>query len=252
MTPTPDIQERIRRYLLGQLTDGAREEIEQNLLTNAELFDELGVVEDELADEYLAGKLDQDERSRFEQHFLATPERQQKLRFARALHRYVTAAGRPETSAGKFLPLSWRSRTILYRATAAVAVIVIIAGTLWFFRHREASPETFATLTLTIGAATRDQGAQASTVRLPLTADALKIILTLPKPTAPAVSYRVEMENDNGERRFLETVAQDQQSVTVVIPAAELKRGQYSLKLFAVRSDKIEERIKGSYLFTVQ
>ena len=47
MTPTPEVQERIRRYLLGQLSDGAREEIEQDLLANEELFEELLVAEED-------------------------------------------------------------------------------------------------------------------------------------------------------------------------------------------------------------
>src|SRR5438132_14367477 len=89
MMPIQELQKRIRRYLLGQLSNGAGEELEQNMLTNAELFEELLVVEDELIDEYLAGKLDQDEGASFEQHFLATPERHEQLRFARALNRYV-------------------------------------------------------------------------------------------------------------------------------------------------------------------
>jgi methionine-rich copper-binding protein CopC len=248
MTPTPETQERIRQYLLGQLIDGAREELEQELLTNEQLFEELLVVEDEIIDEYLAGGLDHNQCVDIEQHFLSTPERQEKLRFARALKRHVTVASRPEKPA-KFLPVSWGSRTTLYRAAAAFAVIAVIVATLWFVLNRRSSPPTFATLTLSISAGRRDQGVKASTVRLPPNADALRIILTLPNSTPPAARYRVELENDGGARGSLQTAAQDQQSVTVVIPSAELKPGQYSLKLFAVRADGREERIGGSYLF---
>src|SRR6266852_4962960 len=91
MTPTPEVQARIRRYLLGQLADRAREEIEKDLLANDELFEELLVVEDEIIDQYLSGKLDHEERAVFEQHFMATPERQEKLRFGRAFDRYLSS-----------------------------------------------------------------------------------------------------------------------------------------------------------------
>ncbi len=95
MTPTPELQERIRRYLLGQLVDGAREEIEKDLLATDELFEELLVVEDEIIDEYLGGKLDDGERTAFEQYFLITPERHDKLKFGRAFNRYLSSRSVP-------------------------------------------------------------------------------------------------------------------------------------------------------------
>lgn len=50
------------------------------------------MAEDELIDEYLDGSLSEQEREKFEQHFLATTERREKLSFAKALRRYVTEA----------------------------------------------------------------------------------------------------------------------------------------------------------------
>jgi len=252
MMPIQELQERIRRYLLGRLSNGAGEELEQNILTNAELFEELLVVEDELIDEYLAGKLDQDERASFEQHFLATPERHEQLRFARALNRYVTVASLREIAAGNFWPASKSSPTFLFRAAAALAVVALITGMVWFILHRSSSPETFATLNLTISQSTRGEGAQAPKIKIPLSEDALKIVLRLPDRSPTAGSYQVELESDNGQNRSLKTFAQDGQSVTVMIPAGELKRGQYSLKVFTVGSDGAEQRINGNYLFTVE
>jgi anti-sigma-K factor RskA len=248
MTPTPKVQERIRRYLLGQLTDGAREEFEREFLVDEELFEELLVVEDELNDEYLAGELASDERLQFEHHFLAAPERQEKLRFARVLNRYVTARQK-ETSGGKGSPVSWSS-TILYRVAAALAVIVVIAGAFWLVRQRISSPETFATLTLTISDSNRGDGALAVGVKL-VDVDSLRIYLRLPD-SSTAVRYRVELVNDTGVTRSLPVVQQDAQSVEVVIPAAQLARGQYALRLFGIKADGSEQRINGNYFFTVQ
>jgi len=250
MTPTPEVQERIRRYLLGQLSDGAREEFEQEILVDEELFEELLVVEDELNDEYLMGGLPREERVQFEQHFLAAPERQEKLRFARALNRYVTVARR-QRSAGKSSPGLWSSRTALYRAGAVFAVVILFAGTMWFFLNRSSSPQTFATLNLTISQSTRGEGAPAPKVTLPIGKDALKIVLRLPDQYQTAARYRVELESDDGRNKSLETIAQDGQSITVVIPASELRRGPYSLKVFTIRADGGEQRINGNYLFTV-
>jgi CHAT domain-containing protein len=136
MTPTPEVQERIRRYLLGQLTDGAREEIEQDLLANGELFEELLVVEDELIDEYLAGKLGPDERSSFERHFLATAERHEKLKFGRAFDRYLSSQARPVTVREPKLsrtPWAWTQAFLSYpvRIAACALVVVLILLGVW-------------------------------------------------------------------------------------------------------------------------
>lgn len=251
MTPTPEAQERTRRYLLGQLIDGAREEFEQELLVDDGLFEELQVVEDELIDEYLAGELPHHELVQFEQHFLGAPDRQEKVRFARALNRYVTVATQRERTVDKSLPVSKSSRTLLYRAGAAFAVVILIAGMILFLRHRSSSPETFATLNLTISQSTRGEGAQPTKVTLPLNKDALKIVLRLADQSPATAHYRVELETDNGQNRYLNSV-QDGQSVTVVIPADEVRPGLYSLKVFTIRADGGEQRTNGNYSFTVE
>ena len=127
MTPTPEVQERIRRYLLGQLSDGAREEIEQDLLTNEELFEELLVAEDELIDEYLGGKLSADERASFEKHFLSTPERHEKLKFGRALDRYLSS--RPsEVPVHQLTPsqTQWGWAQAFFSSPLRVAVLALV------------------------------------------------------------------------------------------------------------------------------
>src|SRR5712691_2711185 len=142
MTPTPELQERIRRYLLGQLDDGARQEIERDLLTNEELFEELLVIEDEIIDEYLGGKLSAEERASFERNFLATPERHEKLKFGRAFDRYLSsqtdvASVRELKSPGVQWP--W-TRTLfsspLRIAAFAIVVLGIALGVWRIFFHQ--------------------------------------------------------------------------------------------------------------------
>lgn len=133
MTPTPEVQQRLRRYLLGQLDDEAREEVEKDLFANDETYQELLVVEDEMVDEYLADKLGQDDRSAFENNFLGPPERRQKLRFGRALNRYVSAhpevrstSERPEQRSAP--PQPYRSLFSSRLLMVACAVLVIAGG----------------------------------------------------------------------------------------------------------------------------
>ncbi|MDX6500942.1 MAG: hypothetical protein QOG23_4202 [Blastocatellia bacterium] len=251
---------RIRRYLLGKLADSEKEQIEQELLANDDLFEEILIVEEELADEYVAGKLSREEQAAFEKHFLATPERQQNLRFAQALNRYVRAEANRElvrAEANRELnptpvpPVYWAPRSWIGRVAAVVAVIAVAAA-LWLLIPRSQTPRSFAPLTLTISSSSRDQGAQSTRVSLPPGADALKISLRLPNPSPPAVRYRVELLDDNVGSRTLETTEHDGDSVVLVIPRAELRRGRYAINLIAVQAGGTEQPINGSYYFTVE
>ena len=251
MIPTPEVQARLRQYLLGQLAEELREETETGLLEDDELFEELLIAEDELTDDYLSGKLSADEQTSFEQHFLVTPERIEKLRFARTFKRHLAAHPTQEITTSKFWPaLKARQFPVFGVAVIALVLIAVFAG-LWLVRDQRTSPRTFATLNLTIIQGTRGDGTPAPTVRLPLREDALKLVLSLPEKSPPDLRYRAELETGAGEKRRLEPTAHDSHSVTVVIPRAELSRGQYVIRLFAVGNDGVEQRLTGGYFFTV-
>jgi hypothetical protein len=79
----------IREYLLGTLTLKNQRRVEETLLTSQQYFNELLAGEDDLIDDYLGGGLTGAERTRFENYFLATPERIAKLKFARLLRSYL-------------------------------------------------------------------------------------------------------------------------------------------------------------------
>ena len=82
-------QDAVRGYLLKQLPDAERQEIELRLLSDDSFFPELEIGEDELIDDYLANELSRAERVRFEENFLTSPERLSKLRSAQAMKRYL-------------------------------------------------------------------------------------------------------------------------------------------------------------------
>lgn len=274
MTAATEENDEIKQYLLGTLSQADRQRVEERLLTEESFFEEVLLGEDELIDQYLNGALPDESRDGFEQHFLSTPERQRKLKFGRALSRYV--AQKSENAANEFIGTPhlsaavvaepnrsttwaaqfhafWNSRTWGLRATLALASIAIIASAALWFSRTTSSPRTFATLALTISANNRADGsAQANKVTLPPDADALRVSLTLPDQPTPAVGYRVELVNDNGETRPLEIGGQDARSVSVLIPAPQLARGRYALRLFTITAGGTEQRVNGSYLFTVE
>lgn len=268
----PDAQEHeeIRGYLLGTLSQGVQQRLEERLLTEDSFYEELLLAEEELIDDYVNDVLNDDARLQFEQHFLATPERRQKLRFALAFNRYTATSSekadsqseQADSTVSTELPVKqgraerfqafWSSRTWALRAAAALGVVAVVAGAVWFTLLRTSSPQTFATITLVIGANNRAEGAQPAKVSFPLKEDALRISLTLPERLPQASGYRVELLNNDRETETLKIDGQDARFVTVVIPSSQLARGQYALRLYMTKPDGTEERVSGSYLFNVE
>src|SRR5689334_6590681 len=80
---------RMRQFLLGELAEKDREELEQLVLLEGGLRDKLLMVEDDLIEEYLEGSLDGDERERFLLQFLSIPHQRNKLRIAKSLRRFA-------------------------------------------------------------------------------------------------------------------------------------------------------------------
>ncbi len=253
--------EDIIAYLLEELPENDRERFEEECFAQESWPPQINLVEEELIDNYLRAELTPERRVRFEENYLTTEARHERVSIAAALLRHIdeynaspapVAAVSPEkpTLADR-LRAFWRRQTWALRAATAVALVAIGSGSLWLFRTPPAP--VFSTLTLTISSkSNRAEGAQPGTVKLPPNAEGLNVSLLLPQPAPPAARYRVELENDNGEARSVDVAGKDTQSVIVVIPAAQLAREQYALKLFAIKPDGTEQRINGSYYFIVQ
>lgn len=152
MTPSSDLQNRLRRYLLGQLPDAEKEALEKELMVNGDLFEELLAAEDELIDDYLSRELITIDRAALESHFLSTPERHDQLRFGRVFNRYLASQAGAKPAEAKPSPLpSNRSSSSgisslrghvpnffasLRIAVAAVIVIGVALGVWRVFFHQ--------------------------------------------------------------------------------------------------------------------
>jgi methionine-rich copper-binding protein CopC len=253
---------RIIAYLLEELPEDDLERFEQECFAQEEWPAQINLVEEDLIEAYLSDELTPERRQRFERNYLTTAARHERVVLTAALLRYVDERNAASNAAGAVSPPErlwterfrafWSSQSWALRAVTAVAVIALIAGALWFLFPHAPSPKTFASLTLTTSNSNRAEGAPAVEVKLTPDVEALKISLRLPQPPPTAARYRVELENDNGETKSVEVAGEDTQSVLVVIPAAQLARGQYALKLFAIQTDGTEQRINGSYFFIVK
>jgi hypothetical protein len=251
MTPTPEVHLKLRQYLLGHLAEDLREEIETGLLADQDLFEELLIAEDELVDDYLSATLSPDENTAFEQHFLCTPERYEKVRFARALQRRVRTVKQSSfTPSDQPAPPFLISRSFFIRASAITMALLIAAGALWFWRNRSPQPTMFATLHLTPTLSNRADGPQAPRLKMPLPEQFLKLILSLPDQTT-ATAYRAELENEAGEKSSWEAKLEGSE-VTITMASADLRQGRYAIRLFSVDANRGPQRIPGSYFFTVE
>lgn len=74
-----------RAYLLGELSEEDRVELEQDYLADDVAFERLLAVEDELAYDYLEGRLSPDQKRTFENTIAATERGRGNLEFAREL-----------------------------------------------------------------------------------------------------------------------------------------------------------------------
>lgn len=159
---TEDFQHQsLKAYLLGTLLDDdQRRSIEERLLTDDAFCEQIDVLEDELIEQYLGDDLDAEEREQFEQAFLSTAERREKLTVARALSRYANARSTVpevkkssgidplafETDAARNRPPTtppfWSRRPVITYATLAAAVVIlVIGGIVWRSSLRDSDLE---------------------------------------------------------------------------------------------------------------
>jgi hypothetical protein len=124
LSTPPTSHEEIKNYLLGQVSEQEESEVEMRLLADPEFYDELSIVEDELIDQYLGNTLSDTERQSFQSHFVSSPERHQKVRFARALKKYVAVNAEEEASPRASSIFSLRHPVLPY-AIAAVLLVVV-------------------------------------------------------------------------------------------------------------------------------
>lgn len=262
MAVNDDDLKTIRQYLLGQLAEEEQQILEQRLLTEDDLFQELEIVEDELVDAFVAEELPANERTQFERYFFSNPERQQNVRFAAGLGHYVAGKSVVEHASDispapfvltgqERVRTTGTNQTRLFRIATILATLFVFAGTFWFVRNNR-QPQSYATFTLTISNNNRADGGTATEVKLPLSADTVRLYLKLPEPVDQSARYRVELLKETGELTSIDKVALRDNSAVVEFPAAQLALGQYALRVYVVKPGGAEERINGSYFLSVK
>ena len=124
--------ETIRRFLLGRLGASEQPLFEQRLFTDDGLEARVRLAEFDLADDYAFERLSAGDQQSFEQKFLLTPDRQQKLQVSRVLRdRFSagTAAGRERSTVAERLKYLFRLDRPALKIAFGVLVLLILIGT---------------------------------------------------------------------------------------------------------------------------
>jgi hypothetical protein len=125
MRPDPD-NATLRRYLLGLLAESDAESLEEQYLARPEILEQIRAVEDDLLDDYAAGRLSPAEVEPFEKRFF--PSRQARVVAARALR--LAAVAEVRSPSRSFDP-ALRTRPALILALAASLLLAVLAVRLW-------------------------------------------------------------------------------------------------------------------------
>jgi hypothetical protein len=139
--PLVETDERLVRYLLGELSDQDRAQIEDLYVSQHELFERLLMCEDEIIDSYVYGTMSDRGRELFQRNFLCSPQRRERVIIAGTLARYAKAhsSTRPVQAERKEevreRPSSFFRPAGSPRILTAAALIVLLFGGIFGWRE---------------------------------------------------------------------------------------------------------------------
>lgn len=220
-------------FLLGGGTEEEREAVERRLFEDETVADEVAAVEDELIDAYIAGGLPPSERGQFERAYLSSPERSDKVAFARALRERLSSDVRGRSIQGA----SGRPRALL-AALAAAAVILLAMSSFLFFQDAKTRLELERARSEIAGLKTsNDQLAQQlEKTRGPIAAEPP----SSRQPEALIASFELSpaLVRDTSETRTL-VVPKSIGEVRLILPVEEGSGGTYQATLTTVDGAKL-------------
>jgi hypothetical protein len=146
----------VRSYLLGELSEEDREQLERQMLVDGDYSSFVSALEEELIEDYVSGRFEAEDVRKFERVFLTTPSGAERVRLARNLRAYARKkvseklqGPSPRLAGAAPGPISLtdylRSKSLAHRIALAAAGLVILVGaslifTIWKLQERIDSP----------------------------------------------------------------------------------------------------------------
>ena len=254
-TISEDEKNRIKQYLLGQLAEADEEMVEQRLMSDQAFSEEFDIVVDEIATSYAAGEFTGNEKTQVEQYFLRSPQRREKVQF---ICEFLRQIGEDGVQQGVAVPVSsptlWQrvisfwAQPSLSRTAMSLATVLIVGGLVFWVISFNSKPTT-QSFELAMSSTQRYVGVEVTNVRLNPGVDELWIKLKLPTPAAP--QYRAFLRGEGIPGLQLEIETQDAESVTVKVPADQLRRGYYAIALTEINNGN-ETPLRDEYQFAIE
>lgn len=271
---------KFKNYLLGTISELERTAIDRALLTDEDEFEQVLLAEDDLIEAYVRNELSAVERVQFEQFFLADPECQQKLRLARALHRYANDPDKQPVqvkAAAAYVAaesrIGWQRP--IWQWALAGSLLVALIGVIAVFRPTDsiqvvqntsapdATVKTIPAATLPPGTSKltveltpgRTRGKEERDKEIPIAQNHGLIEFKLYLENEPYPDYEVTLiaEDEapqNLAGTFKPQMSKDGNYVTVSVSVSMLGRGSYRIKLTPIPSS---EKVKvETYYFTAK
>lgn len=231
MNINPTLDGVLRRYLLGTTDSEVREDVERRLFSDDRIFwEQLCLAEDELIDAYATGDLDDEEIQRFEECFLTTEERREKLTFARALKAHVDSERKAGSRAWR--PFSRRLLVPSWAAAAAALLLLVLPVLTWQMGTPNRTP-TDVREWLSSGLV-RSVGGELKRVQIPPGTVLVRLRLELDGTEYP--SYRAALHQASGDEVWSQnnlnaTAVDGREAIELTLPADLLQPGDYYVRL---------------------
>ena len=240
VTLPAESEERIVRYLLDEMGEEERLQLEDRLFHEPEFFELVHSVEDELILKFVRGDLESQPASRFSEVYMNEPAKRARVESARA---WRQAAGEV-AGASKFSPAARLWVRLSVYATAAVilfAVLVLLQlqrkqPIQQFVQISETPSASFVTFVLEPGL-TRSEDERGVEIKVPPGTDLVRFELTLPYPAGKAETYHVVVGTPERPAVWDGAASPDNAMAVVNIPAKVLLAGDYTLELQADGKD---------------
>ena len=246
----------LRKYLLGLLPEAEAARVEEQWLTDDGSYEELLAAESEVIDDYLSNTLTEEEQKGFLNTFLATDERREKLRFAKAfrhvVNRQPAAVSQPDPSPTKWYEWLLPGNPRFAYALGAVVLVAVLGISFIAYRNsRSTGTEQQLVYAVTLRPGLTRGGEDMQRITVPAGNNVVRFQADVGTQYR---SYQAELVSEGKTVIVLERLTSQNKDgknlVDIDIPADKLPVGDYRLRLSGVSDSGSLEPVS-TYAFRI-